>query len=174
MGPTSSDGDLAPEELQRNATAAPLNTDPHRIQAMEFGSQPVQHGIEEGKGQTCGIRRHDPASGTLEAPDADVRANTKEDEHSSANESVDDSSIDSDDINQDMMDQPYDFRDRQGVSTTEKYKRQGTKYARVVSIYSVGLENRVSGIERELLELQYEFGSKERPDSHEERRVIHS
>ena len=174
MGPTSSDGDLAPEELQMNATAAPLNTVPDGVQATEIDSQLVQHGTDEGEGQTRDFRRHDTASGSPEATDADVRANTKEDEHSSANESVDDSSIDSDDINETMMDQPYDFRDRQGVRATEKYKRQGTKYARVVSIYSVGLENRVSGIERELLELQYEFGSKERPDSHEERRVIHS
>ena len=173
MGSTSSDGDLAPEELQINATAAPLNTAPDGVQATEFGSQLAQHGTDEGQGQTHGFLRHDPASGSPEATDADVRADTKENKHSPANESSDDISIDSVEIRVWRNEQPYDFRDPPGESLSAEYKRQGAKYARVAAVYTEGLENRVSGIEKELLELQYEFGSKERPDPDKKRRVIY-
>ena len=70
--------------------------------------------------------------------------------------------------------QPYDSTDPPLGSLPEDYKRLGTKYARVAAIYTEGLESRVSGVEKELLELQYEFGSKERPDADERRRVIYS
>ena len=174
MGSTSSDGDLAPEELQMNPTAAPLNTAPDGVQATELGSQLLQHRTDEGEGQTRGFLRHDPASGSPEATDADVRADTKEIKHSPANESGDHISIDNDEIEDQRVRQPYDFRDPPGDSLSADYKRQGAKYARAAAIYTEGLETRVSGIEKELLELQYEFGSKERPDSDEERRVIYS
>ena len=174
MGSSSNDGDLAPEELQRNATAAPLNTAPHGVQATEFGSQLLQHRTDEGEGQTRGFLRHDPASGSPEATDADVRADTKENKHSPTNESSDDISIVSAEIRVQRNEQPYDFRDPQGVFMTAEYKSQGAKFARVAAIYTEGLENRVSGIERELLELQYESGSKQRPDLDKERQVIYS
>ena len=173
MDSTSSGNDLAPEELQINATAAPLNIAPDGVQATEFGSQPVQHGTDDGEGQTRGFRRHDPASGSPEATDAEARADTKGDEQSPTNEIRDDISIVSRDIRLQRDQQPYDFRD-QGNSMTARYKSQGEKFARVASLYTEGLENRVSEIERELLELQYEFGSKRRPDLDKERRVIYS
>ena len=172
MASTSKDSDLASEELQRNATAAPLNTAPHRVQATEFVSQPVQHETNEGEGQTRDFRSHDPASGSPEATDAGARANEKEDQDTPIDESRDDISIDSTEIRMQRNEQPYDFRDPQRYIMTAEYRDQGAKFARVAAIYTEGLENRVSGLERELLELQYEFGSKARPDIIKERRVI--
>ena len=174
MGSTSSDSDLASEELQRNETAAPLNTTPDGVQATELDSQLVQHGTDEGEGQTHGFRRHDTASGSPEATDADVRADTKGDKHSPANESEDDSSIDSHEMADLRADQPLYVGVGQEDPSNAIYKSQGAKYARVAAIYTEGLENRVSGIEKELLELQYQFGSKDRPDNNKERRVIYS
>ena len=172
MGSTSSGNDLAPEELQINATAAPPNIAPDGVQATEFGSQPVQHGTDDGEGQTRGFRRHDPASGSTEATDAEARADTKEEEHLPTNEIRDDISISSHEIRLQRDQQAYDFRNPPMESLSAKYKSHGAKYARVAAIYTEGLEHRVSEIEKELLELQYESGSKERPD--QERRVIYS
>ena len=56
------------------------------------------------------------------------------------------------------------YSDAKPSGLVTEYKQCGNKYARVAAVYTEGLESRVHTVEKELLELQYELGSKERPN----------
>lgn len=163
MDPTSTTGDFVSEKLQRVPSAVSLDPADPRIQATEVDPQPVQH---EGNGedeQTRDSANQDVAPDSPEAAVAGAQANTEEGGHSHINEIKDDVSVDSSDLRIERESQPYDHRGQHDGYLVERYKEKGTKYARAAAIYTEGLENRVGTLERELLELQYEVGSKKKP-----------
>ena len=168
MDSTSNPGDYASEELQRVATTASLNTATPRVQATEAHSQPVQHGGNEEDLQPHEFPHHGLASDSAEAGIGGEQANMKEDEPSPTDDFKDNASIDSQALMIHTIQQHYDYK--RGSSESAKHKQYGTKYARVAALYTEGLEIRVRTVEKELLELQYELGSKERPN--EGRQVI--
>lgn len=169
MDSTSTSGDFESEELQEVATAASLNTATTRVQATEVQSQPVQHGGNEEDLQPHEFSQHGLASDSDEAGNGGEQANMKKDEPSPIDDFKDNASIDSQALMIHTIQQHYDYR-RGSSETFAKHKQYGTKYARVAALYTEGLEIRVRTVEKELLELQYELGSKERPN--EGRQVI--
>ena len=163
MDSTSTPGDFVSEQLQKVATAASLNTATTRLQATEVPSQPAQHGGNEEDVQACDSLNHGLASDPDEAENGGEHANVKEDEHSPTDDFKDDASIDSDN----SSDQNFGilpFGEEQRRRMVARLKQYGHKYARVAAVYTEGLESRVHTVEKELLELQYELGSKERPN----------
>lgn len=169
MDSTSTPGDFVSEELQEVATAASLNTATTRVQATEVQSQPVQHGGNEEGLQPREFPHHGLASDSAEPGIGGEQANMKEDEPSPTDDFKDSASIDSDALMFHTTEQYVDYKSRQSESFA-MHKQYGTKYARVAALYTEGLETRVRTVEKELLELQYELGSKERPN--EGRQVI--
>lgn len=169
MDSTSTPGDFVSEELQEVATAASLNTATTRVQATEVQSQPVQHGGDEEDVQARDSFHHGLASDSDEAESGGENAKLKEDEPSPTDDFKDNASIDSDELMFHSIGQQIDHR-RGSSKSFAMHKQYGTKYARVAALYTEGLETRVRTVEKELLELQYELGSKERPN--EGRQVI--
>lgn len=163
MDSTSTPGDFVSEELQEVATAASLNTATTRVQATEVQSQPVQHGGDEEDVQARDSFHHGLASDSDEAESGGEDANLKEDEHPHTDDFEDDTSIDA--LSLDSQNLHYrNYGREQPSRVVAKYKQHGEKYARVAAVYTEGLESRVHTVEKELLELQYELGSKERPN----------
>lgn len=163
MDSTSTPGDFVSEELQEVATAASLNTATTRVQATEVQSQPVQHGGDEEDLQPHEFPHQGLASDSAEAGIGGEQANMKEDEHPHTDDFEDNTSIDTDSL----IFRSYNFRHYGRERPSElvaRYKQHGDKYARVAAVYTEGLESRVHTLEKELLELQYELGSKERPN----------
>lgn len=163
MDSTSTPGDFVSEELQEVATAASLNTATTRLQATEVQSQPVQHGGDEKDVQARGFFHHGLASDSDEAESVGENANLNEDEHPHTHDFEDDTSMDTE-ILIDQRLNLLNYGKEQSSEMVAKYKQHGDKYARVAALYTEGLESRVHAVERELLELQYELGSKERPN----------
>ncbi len=167
MDSTSTAGNfefVRPQKVPSEASLSPTDT---RIQAADIQSQPEQHG-RNGEGlQTRDFAKQDVAPDSPETADTGVHSDTKEDGQSSTNDIRDDVSIASSAVVEDTEALPIKPAKKHDEVT--KYKQRGTEYARVAALYTEGLENRVSALEEELLELQYEFGSKERPS--EERQV---
>lgn len=168
MNSTSTAGELASEKVQRDSSAASLKL----AEQWKF-IQPVQHEGKEELVQTRDSAKQDLAPDSLEATDAGGQADLEEDEHSPTNDIRDDVSIASRTLEREIIEMPWEYRKQRPDWMVENYKRHGTKYARVAAIYTEGLETRVGTLEKELLELQYKFGSKERPII-EERQVIRS
>ena len=165
-------GDFASETLQRVPSTASPSSAEHRVQATEVHSQPGWHGGNREDVQTRDSAEKDVAPDSPEAPDIVAQADTKEDGHSSTNKIEDDISIDSNDLFNEHTSLETDFERRHEPWLIKSYKEKGTKYARAAALYTEGLETRVGALEKELLELQYEFGSKERPS--EEMQVMRS
>lgn len=165
-------GDFASETLQRVPSAAsPSSAEPH-VQETEAHSQPVWHGGNREDVQTRDSAEKDVAPDSPEAPDIVAQADTKENGHSPTNKIEDDISIASGDIFNEHTSLEADFERRHEPWLVKHYKEKGTKYARVAALYTEGLETRVGALEKELLELQYEVGSRERPSK--ERQVMRS
>ena len=170
MNSTSTAGDFATAELPRMSSAASLEPAELHVQATELPSQPVQHGADGEESQTGVFVKQDLAPDSPEATTAGAQADIKENTHIPIlDTSDDDSSIHSSDVEEVRVGQPFNLKGKHLL--LEKYKEDGPKYARAASIYAEGLEHRVGVLEKELLELQYEVGSKERPDE-EERQVM--
>ena len=169
MDSSSTAGDSVFEELQSDATAAFLNTATPRVQSTETHSQPVHHeGVTE-EVQTHNISEHDLGLDSPNAKNVGAQMKAEENDRSPTNDIKDDASISSLQLRLQRDDQPYNFRSEHPPELTWQYKQDGAKYARTAAVYIEGLENRVMTVEKELLELQYEVGSKERPDSDEDR-----
>ena len=169
MDSTSSPGDFASEERQRVATAASPNAATTHVQATDVHSQPLHHGGSEEDVQARGSFHHGLASNSDEAENGGEQSNLKEDGHSPTDDFKDDVSIDSDALDDHQIAHHFDFG-RDSSELIAKHKQYGSKYARVAALYIDGLEIRVRTVEKELLELQCELGSKERPN--EGRQVI--
>ena len=172
MDSTSTTGDLASENIEKVPSAGPMKSTDFPIQATDVRSQSEQYG-----GSTEDLITRDLAKlGTIpdspEAVDAGAQADTKKDGLSRAKDIKDDISIPNIDLRLMKSEQPYNFEEEHSDDLLASYKRDGAKYARVAALYTEGLQNRVSTLEKDLLELQYKLGSKERPD--EERQVIGS
>lgn len=163
MDPTSTTGDFASEKLQRVPSAASLNPAEPHIQATKVQFQPVQHGGNREDEQTRDSAEHDVDPDSLEAAVAGAQENTQEDRHSPINDIRDDVSICSDDLIEERLFGRTDFRLEESEHWSKRSKKKGTKYARVAALYTEGLESRVGTLERDLLELQYEVGAKEKP-----------
>ena len=165
MDSTSTAGDIPTAELPRMSSAAALKPAKLHEQAIEGPSQPVQHGADGEESQTGVLVKQDLASDSPKATTADAQAHIKEDTHSSTvDNSGDASSVDSSDLEDVRIRQPLDVKTPHYPSLLLSYKESGPKYARAASLHAEGLEARVGVLEKELLELQYGVGSKERPD----------
>ena len=169
MDSTSTPNDFASGELQRVHTAASPNAATTHVQATDVHSQPVHHGGSEEDVQARGSFHHGLALNSDEAENGGEQSNLKEDGHSPTDDFKDDVSIDSDALDHQQIEN-YDDLIRGASRYIADYKRYGTKYGRVAAVYTGSLEIRVRTVEKELLELQYELGSKERPN--EGRQVI--
>ena len=163
MDSTPTAGDSTSEELHRVATAASLITTAPRTQATDPSSQFVpQEGSKED------VRSRDPSKLDAAPKSADVasvgtQADIKEHEQVSTNDIRDDVSIDSIDMDDTRSFLLETIRDPRGTEYIASYhKKNNTKFSRVAAIYAEILEVRVAVVEKELLELQYEIGSKER------------
>lgn len=131
---------------------------------MEVHSRPVQHGVNEENVQTRDSANQELLPDSPEATNAGAQAGTKENGHSPPNDVQDDVSISSEDLMDARVLQPVDFKKPEHYPHFfEACKEKGPKYARVAALYTETLENRVGVLEKELLELHYEVGSKERP-----------
>lgn len=155
------------------SSAASLERAELRAQPTELPSQPVQHGADGEESQTGVSVKQDLAPDSPEATTAGAQADIKENTHiPTSDASDDDSSVDSSDLEEVRIRQSIELKIPHTPSLLLKYKENGPKYARAASIYVEGLEIRVGVLEKDLLELQYEVGSKERPDE-VKRQVIH-
>lgn len=172
MDSTSTAGDFASEKVQTIPSAASLNLAEPRVQATELHSHPVQQGQNGEESQTCVSAKQYLAPDSPEATNAGAQAGIKEDGHSPTNDIEDDVSITGAEINITRDRQTYQFEHEDHSKLAEGYKRSGRKNARAAAIYTEGLEIRVGVLEKELLELQFEVGSKERRNEEEERQVI--
>ena len=157
-----------------DATAALLNSAADQVQAAEVHPQSVQHGTVEAQAQTREDPMHDPVSGSPEATDTEEQADRKEEKHSPANDTEDNISTASEDLMNRTFELRYNYKDRIRDDTIAAQKSRGLKYSRVAALYTEGLEHRVRSVEQGLLELQYKFGTMDRPDSDVERQVIYS
>ena len=165
MDSTSTAGDSSTTELPRMSRAASLEPARLHVRATELPSQPVQDGADGEESQSGVFVKQDLASDSLEATTAGAQADIKEDTHLPTDDtSDDDSSVDSSDFEDVRFRHPIDVKKPLPPSLMLKYKEIGPKYARAASIYIDGLEARVGLLEKDFLELQYEVGSKERPD----------
>lgn len=165
MDSTLTDGNFESVRPQK-ASLSPIDTS---IPAADIRSQPEQHGRNGEDLQTRDFAKQDVVSDSPETADAGVHSDTKEDRQSSTKDIRDDVSITSSAVIEDTKGMPIILSKLLHEEKITQYKQRGSKYARVAALYTEALENRVGALERELLELQYEFGSKERPG--EERQV---
>ena len=172
MDSISTAGNFEPVKLQRVPSEASLSPTDSRKQAADIQSQPEQHGRNREDLQTQDFAKQDVAPDSPETADAGVHSDTREDRQASTNDIRDDVSIASSAIADETGKQPIHITKLHDEDHIASFKKKGTKYARVAALYTEGLENRVGALETELLELQYEFGSKERPG--EERQVTRS
>ena len=169
MDSTSTAGDSVSEELQSDATATSLNTATPITQAVDINAQSVQHERSKEDGQTQDSTKLEAALDPLKAAGAGAQAGTEEVGQSSTDEIEDDVSVNENELEEQKEYLNYTNQETHTQSSNTKqyvnteYKRQGTKYAQVAAIYTQGLEHRVGMVERDLLELQYKLGSKERP-----------
>lgn len=169
MDSSSTAGDSASEELQRVSAATSLKPATPRTQATEIRSRSM---TQDGNKEDVQIRdapKLDAAPDPPEAARASAQAGTKEDGQISTDDIKDDVSIASDDLEFERARTHRFSGEAYPKSLLKRYKQDGTKYARTTATYIEGLEARVMTVERELLELQYDVGSKARPD--EERQV---
>ena len=165
MDSTSTAGDFSTAELPRTSSAASPEPAKLHVQATEISSQPVQHGADGQESQSGVFVKQDLARDSPEATTAGAQAEIKEDTHlPTVDTSDDDSSVDSSDLEDVRIMQPLDLKTPPYPSLLLKYKESGPKYARAASTHAEGLEARVGVLEKDLLELEYEVGSKERPD----------
>ncbi len=169
MDSTSTAGNFESVKPQRVPSEASLSPIDNSIPAADIRSQPEQHGRDGEESQTRDFAKQDVAPDSPESADAGVHPDTTEDMQSSTNDIRDDVSIDSIALYDERRTQRLNLTVEHDEDEVTRYKQRGTKYARVAAIYTEGLESRVGALERELLELQYKFGSKERPG--EERQV---
>ena len=165
MDSTSTAGDLSPRELPKMSSAASLKAEEPQVQAKEVLSQPMQHGADGEEPKTGVLAKQGLALDSPEATTAGAHADIRKDTNPPiVDTSDDDSSVDSSDLEDVRIMQPIDHKRPHSPSLLVKYKESGPKYARAASTHAEGLEARVGILEKELLELQYEVGSKERPD----------
>ena len=168
MDSTSIIDSPASEKLPKVPSAASLDPAELQTQATLSCSQPEQQNVNQVDTQTRDSAQLDVAPDYAEAANAgaqaDAKQDTKEDGPPPTDNIEDDVSIDSLDVLVERRMQPSSYWMGLDPSLARKYKDKGAKYARVAAIYTEGLENRVRALEIELLELQYKFGSKERPD----------
>ena len=162
-------GDLGSEKLQRVPSTASLDPAESRAQATEALSQAVQHGEIEEDVQTRHPAKQDLTADSPEHQGASAQADVKEDEHSPTDDIKNDVSISSTELRYDTGGIMLNFKKEPSRKRFEVHKKNGTRDARAAAIYTEGLELRVGALEREVLELLYEVGSKERPK--EERHV---
>lgn len=169
MNSTLTAGDIESEDLQRIPAGPSLESATPRTQAIKNSPHSITQDSNNEDVQIREPPKLDVAPEPPEAARASAQADTKEDGHISTDDTKDDFSIASDDL---------DFvrvRPRRGLGKTnekvllKRYRRNGAKHARTTATYIETLENRVMTVERELLELQYEVGSKATLD--EERQV---
>lgn len=172
-------GGLASEKFQSVPSAASPKPTETCVPAAEGLLQPMQHRENREAVMTHHLAKLDVALDSPEAADAGGQAESTEDECSPTNDIKDDVSIDSAVLVAErrwLLDGQLDGAKEEHDPTIAwalgPDKRKGTKYARVAAIYTESLEYRVSALETELLKLQYEIGSKERPG--EERQVMRS
>ena len=153
-----------------SSTASLKATEP-QVQAKEVPSQPVPHGADGEENKTSGPAKQDLALDSPEATTAGAQADSVEDTPLPVADTSDDgSSIESSDLDDLRIRQIRRMRPSHR-RLLEKFKKGGPKHARVASTYTEGLEARVGTLEKDFLELQYEVGSKERPDE-VERQVL--
>lgn len=168
--PISTVGDSSPGKLQRGSSPASPNSAKSSVKATEARFSSVQHGEFEDGVHSQDSTKQELNPDSPEATNAGAQADVQEDGNSPNDDIKDDVSVASYTVRIQRSEQPYDYKDEHTERLVADYRRDGTKYARVASIYTEGLENRVGTLEREILELQYKFGSKEKPN--EERQVI--
>ena len=165
MDSASNAGDFPAAKLPRMSSAASLEPAEPHVQATRPPSQLVRDGADEEESQSGDFVKQDLASDPPEATTAGAQADIKEDTHlPTVDTSDDDSSVDGSDLEDVRVRQPIGLKIPHSLSLMLKYKESGPKYARAASTYVEGLEARVGVLEKDLLELQYEVGSKERPD----------
>ena len=170
MDSTSPAGGSASEELQRAPAATSLESATPVTQATKVHHQSIQQGDLKEDVQTRDLTKLEVTPESSGSASAGAQARTKEGGQASTNDIKDNVSILSVDQESQRLNQPLDFRIDVPYMTVD-YQQNRAKYARAAAIYTEGLENRVSTVEKDLLELQYELGSKERP-SEEGRQVI--
>lgn len=129
-----------------------------------FPSQSTHQGGNGGDAHTHDSAKFGLAPDSPGAAEAGAKAKGKEDGPALTNDLKDDVSVSSIDLECQREDQHNNFKYKHGPWLEEGYKEKGTKYARAAAIYTEGLEIRVGSLEKELLELQYNFSSKERPE----------
>ena len=169
MDSTSTAGDFSPGELPRRSSAASLKAAEPQVQAEEVLSQPVQDGADGEESKTGVLAKQDLALDSPEATTAGAQADNEEDTHLiTVKPSHYESSIDDSELEDLLLEKTTSTRHS---ALLEKCKKSGPRHARVSSTYTKGLEARVGTLENELLKLQYEVGSKERPDE-VERQVL--
>ena len=152
MKSTSTAGDFSSAEVPRMSSAASLAPARLHVQATEIHPQPVQYGADGEESPTGVFVKQDLARDSPEATIAGAQADTKED-------------LPIDETLKDALMVRHHQGLRPGyrqILSTEEMKKKGSNYARVASLYTEGLEYRVGDLEKELLALQYEVGSKER------------
>ena len=172
MDPSSASDDSFSEKLQEVPSARSFKPAKSFSQATKFPSQSEQQGENGGEVPTYDPAKLDLTPESPEAVDTGAQADIEVGGHAPVDDIRDDVSISSLDLEMQRERQPNDFSEEHRGSLVEGYKRQGTKFARAAAIYTEGLENRVGVLERELLELQYKVGSKERHN--EERQVLYT
>ena len=182
MDPTSTTGDLASENIEKVPSAGSIKSADFPIQATDVRSQSEQYGGSAEDLITRDLAKLGAIPDSPKAVDAGAQADTKKDGLSRTKDIKDDISIPNVELRLMKERQPYAFEEEHSDSLLADYKKDGAKYARVAALYTEGLQTRVSTLEKDLLELQYKLGSKERPDeerqvmcssfSHSERRVL--
>ena len=157
MDSTSTAGDTTSEELHRVTTIAPST------QAMDPSSQFVQSEGSKEDVQTRDPSKLDVAPNPPKTASVGTQVGTTEHEQVSTNDFRDDVSIDSLEIDDMRQFQRAQHRYPAGAEVfASRHKKDGKKFLKVAAFYTEILETRVASIEKELLELQYEVGFKER------------
>ena len=140
------------------SSVASLKAEEPQVQAKEVLSQPMQHEADGEEPETGVFAKQDLAPDSPEATTAGAQADIEEDTHLPIDAMI-------------RMARTIRFRPkaipefRRGPSIQEireDIKEKGSSYALVASMYTESLETRVGVLEKELLDLQYEVGSKER------------
>lgn len=164
--------DTASEALQHDASATSLRSADAGIKAMDAQSGPSEDPGNKNHSPTQDQPQQDTIERVNESQVSDFQ-NISEGQHRHDEDSKEDVRIPDWELKHETEELEMDREDGMLDEYRLKERRErGIKYAKAAAVYTGQLETRVGWLEREVIELQYEIGSKKRPN--DERQAKHN